>query len=92
MKLPRLWDWWAYALVAFIVIALTSPHNLETVVYKIGLTSLGLVLGYLADRAIFARVRDRIDQKMRRDIFSAARLLARALIVFAVVLGVTGGL
>ena len=92
MKLFRMWDWWAYALVAALFVAWIAPAQLQVTAYKVSLVTLALVMGYLADRALFKRAADRIDWNQPRDAYSAARLIARALIVLAVVLGVTQGL
>lgn len=90
--LPRMWDWAIYALVLLVIVWLVAPAQLSVVVYKVTLLALATVLAYLIDRSLFKRVRDRVNEKMPRDVFSAARLLARALVFLAVVLGVTLGL
>lgn len=91
LKLPRLWDWWIYLVLALWYVAVTSPQQLQVIGYKISLVSVGLVLAYLADRAIFHRVSDRVKAGVPRDVFSAARLVARAIIVLAVLHGMTNG-
>lgn len=88
----RMWDWWVYAVVAALFIFWVAPAQLQVTAYKVSLVTLAVVLGYLADRALFARAADRIAYDQPRDIYSSARLVARALIVFAVVLGVTHGI
>src|SRR5690349_16693959 len=90
--LPRMWDWALYAIGLLLVVWLVAPAQLSVVVYKVTLLALATVLAYVIDRSLFKRARDRIDNKMPRDVFSAARLLSRALVFLAVVLGITLGL
>lgn len=92
MKLPRMWDWWVYAVLSIGFVAWLAPAQLPVTAYKVSLVTLALVIGYLADRALFKRAADRIEPGQARDVYSAARLVARALVVFAVVLGVTHGI
>jgi hypothetical protein len=90
-KMFRLWDWWLYAALALWYVWVTSPMQLQVIGYKVSLVTIGLVLAYLADRAIYHRLADRIATGMPRDTFSAARLVARAIIVLAILHGMTNG-
>jgi hypothetical protein len=89
---PRMSGWTLLAVVLIGAVYLVAPAQLSVVVYKVTLLALATVLAYLIDRSLFKRVRDRVNEKMPRDVFSAARLLARALVFVAVVLGITLGL
>lgn len=89
---PRMPGWYLTLVMLVIVIWLVSPQQLPVVMYKVLLVALAVVLSYIADRSMFSRVSDRIDAQMPRDIFSASRILARALVFVAVMLGVTLGI
>jgi hypothetical protein len=89
---PRMSGWTLLAVVLIGAVYLVAPAQLSVVVYKVTLLALATVLAYLIDRSLFKRVRDRVNENMPRDVFSAARLLARALVFVAVVLGITLGL
>lgn len=92
IPIPRMWDWMLATIAAAGMVAGISPQQIQVVAYKVALITLALVLAYWADRSLFRRADERIDGVMPRDILSAARLLSRALIVLAVVLGVTLGI
>jgi len=91
-RIPRMSGWSVVTVALVLAIYYVSPKQLEVVTYKTLLLTLAVVLSYHADRAIFKRVRDRLGPDMPRDIFAAARLLARALIFLGCVLGLTLGL
>lgn len=89
-EMPRLYGW---ALASFVLLAVTSaisPAQAPVVLYKICLVTLGAVLGYWLDRALYpyARPHELLDTEW---IMSLA-CLRRALIVLACVLGLTLGL
>lgn len=87
----RLWDWWIYAVAAIVAVAILAGTQLPVLVWKIALVAAAVLAGYAADRALFYRTIG-VVESMPRDVFGAARLLARALVVFAVILGMTQGL
>lgn len=87
----RLFDWWIYAAAALVVVGIFAWDQLQVLAWKVALTSAGVVLAYAADRALFFRT-IRINAEMPTDLFGAARLLARAIVVLAVMVGVTAGL
>jgi hypothetical protein len=91
-SMPRMWDWVIYMVILMALIWWVAPQQLQIVAYKAALMALAVILAYMADRALFKRVRDRVDAKMPRDVFSAARLMARALVFLGVVLGITLGI
>ena len=92
MKLPRMWGWMLATVAAAALVWWLAPAQAGVVAYKISLITLALLIGYWADSSLFARADDRIEKGMRRDAVSAARVIARALVVLAVVLGVTLGI
>ena len=91
-KLPRMWDWILLTVALFVLVWYVAPQQLQIVLYKTLLVSLAAVLTFWIDRSLFARMSDRIESKMKRDIVSAARVLSRALIFLGCVLGMSLGL
>jgi hypothetical protein len=89
---PRLPGWYIAAALLVVGIWWISPQQLPVVAYKTLLVALAVVLSYIADRSMFARVTDRLQGKMRRDVFSASRVLARAFVFLAVMIGMTLGI
>ena len=87
---PRLYGWALASLVLLAGTAAISPVQAPVVLYKFCLVTLGGVLGYWLDRALFpyARPHELLDEEW---IMSLA-CLRRALIVLACVLGLTLGL
>lgn len=93
MKLvPRMWQWYLICGVLMFCLYLIAPHQLPVILYKGVLLALTPIVAYMIDRHLFARISDRLDNRMNRDIVSASRILARALIFVGVVLGVTLGI
>ena len=92
MKIPRMSDWFVYAVLLVGLIWWIAPQQLSVVAYKVTLLALAAVLAYMIDRSLFKRTGDSIDHHMLRDNVSAARLLARALVFLGTVLGVTLGI
>lgn len=85
---PRMTDWTLITIALLLCLAIVAPTKLPVVLYKSGLVTLGGVLGYWIDRALFPYARP--DQ-----VASAERPMAgirRALVVLACVLGLTLGL
>ncbi|MCB2256639.1 putative holin [Pseudomonas chlororaphis] len=81
-------DWTLITLVLLICLALVAPTKLPVVLYKAGLVTLGGVLGYWIDRALFPYARP--NQVQRTDRAMAG--VRRALVVLACILGLTLGL
>lgn len=106
LTLPRLSVWLVVALVLVLLIALISPSQLPVLIYKASLVTLAVVLGYWLDRALFpyARPHDLFNkadqQKSASEFYDANQVrlnagiatIRRALIVLAIVLGMTLGL
>lgn len=88
MRMP---GWWATFLILLGTVYLIAPQQLGVLTYKFLQVALGVVLGYIADRALF-RFGPGVGIFQTRDQAFAARILARALIVLAVMLGLTIGL
>ena len=87
-RAPRMTDWTLITLVLLICLALVAPTKLPVVLYKAGLVTLGGVLGYWIDRALFPYARP--NQVMRTERAMAG--IRRALVVLACILGLTLGL
>lgn len=78
---------------AFAGIAAISPQQLPVVLYKVSLVSIALVLGYLADKALFYK----LPSYLHINVYAGGqhvglRILTRAIVVLATVIGVTVGL
>jgi hypothetical protein len=81
----------AVALIAIVVYV--SPHQFPVVLYKLSMVTVSAVIAYWIDRSLFKlSAQPRVDNTMERDLYSAMRLIARALIYVGTVLGVTLGL
>lgn len=88
MKIPRMTIWLFISAALLAAIAWTAPQNIPVVGYKLALATTGAVLGYWIDRGLFPYARpDKVS-------FEAAHVaqIRRALVVAAVVLGITLGL
>lgn len=92
MKLPRMWDWILFTVVAFGMVFWVAPQQINVVLYKALLVSLAAVLSYWVDHSLFKRHADRIDENQQRDIYGAARVLSRAIMFLACSIGMTMGL
>ena len=89
--LRRMPGWWGASIVALAVIVAIAPQQISVLVYKLAQVTIGVKVSYWADRALF-RNAPGITSGMPRDTFSAARILARAVIAFAVIVGLTIGI
>ena len=87
-RAPRMTDWTLITLVLLIGLALVAPTKLPVVLYKAGLVTLGGVLGYWIDRALFPYARPNHVARVER----AMAGIRRALVVLACILGLTLGL
>lgn len=78
---------------AFAGVSAISPQQLPVVMYKVSLVSIAFVLGYLADKALFYKLPSHLHiNKYAHGLNLGLRILARALVVLAAVIGVTVGL
>lgn len=96
--LPRLAGWVFVSLLLIAAIATIAPHQLGVVIYKLALVTLGAVLGYYIDRALFPYARPHkmaaTSPEVDRNAHWAQSLamLRRAIVVLACILGLTQGL
>ena len=90
----RFIPWYLFALAGAVGVAVTAPQQLPIVIYKLSLVTLGLVGGYWADRALFKMLgtEGRLNQRTVHLPNGGHRIMARAIVVLAVVLGLTLGL
>jgi len=90
----RFIPWYVFGLLAAVGIAVTAPQQLPIVIYKLSLVTIGLVGGYWADKTLFKNLPNRLKITDQLDLNTngGLRILARAIIVLAVILGVTRGL
>lgn len=106
-RLPRLTLWVFVTMALMICLALAAPEQMPVIAYKVALVTLGVVLAYWLDRALFpyARPHEYMPKPLgpggcgpdpqeadRYTVAFAAACLRRALIVLACVLGLTLGL
>jgi hypothetical protein len=84
----RMIEWLILAVVFYVVavvLTLKAPHlgTLQTLFWKLGHVTVGAFLGYWVDRMALGRVNPESE---------GLRKVARAIIIFAAVFGVAGGL
>jgi hypothetical protein len=89
-KLPRMWQWYLIAAVLVVVIWLVTPQQVPVVIYKLCMLVIAAVLAFCVDRSLFKVLQHAVPSS--DAIFSAARMIARALVFLAVVIGVTLGI
>lgn len=83
--------WWLISVLALVGVLWKAPQQGEVLLYKLAQVTVGLLLAYFADKALF-HYAPQVDPEMPRDVLSAGRLIARALIAIAVILGLTIGI
>nr|WP_256586803.1 putative holin [Pseudomonas sp. A46] len=89
-RVPRMSVFTIITLILLLALAMIRPEQLQVVVYKAGLVTLGAVLGYWIDRSLFlveARPHECIG-----GIHIVGAWVRRAMIVLACILGLTLGL
>lgn len=89
-RLPRMTVFAVISLMLLTAIWFVRPEQLQVVLYKASLITIGGVLGYYVDRALFL-VESRPHQCIG-GIHIVGAWLRRALIVLACILGMTLGL
>ena len=87
----RFGGWWSISIVAFIVVMVRAPQQGEVVLYKLMLVAVSIGVAYLADRSLF-QYGPQLSTTEPRDTVLAARLVARAIVSYAVINGITSGL
>jgi len=92
VKHARRWGgWWVAAFVLIGVIGFYAHQQLPVLSYKIAQVCIGLPLAYVADRTLFSNAPD-ISCEMPTDLVGGARILARAIVALAVIVGITVGI
>jgi hypothetical protein len=89
VPVPRMWPWYAVTAVLVVAIAVLQPQQLPVVAYKMMLLTLACAVAHTIDRTLFSH---EMDGFIARDVVTAARTVARALIYLGTVLGVTLGI
>lgn len=69
-----------------------DPRPLETLKFKLVLVTIAALAAYWVDKSLFSRMSDRINKDMPRDMVSAARVIARALVFLGVALAFSLGI
>lgn len=87
----RLRGWWMVTLGALVVVAYIAHQQVAVLLYKLLQVTLAVTLAYFADRTLFRHTAD-IDEDLDRGVFGAGRLIARAIVALAVILGITMGI
>ena len=90
---PRLWGWMVVSVLLLGTVLYVSPQQFPVILYKLSMVTVSAVGAYWIDRSLFKQSgQARMADDMPRDLYSAARLVSRALIYVGTVLGVTLGL
>lgn len=82
-ELGRMAQWLLLALVLYALALVTTQPQLQTALWKLGHITLGAFAGYWVDRNLYGRLSPES---------AAGRVIARAVIVAAAVLGMAFGL
>src|ERR1044071_1903798 len=85
-QVKRTQNWTLITIGLLAIVAIGARQQLMVLLYKTLQITLAVVVSYHADRLLF-RFAPGIELDMLKDNVSAARLLARALVAVAVVLG-----
>lgn len=85
---PRLLNWAVFTAVLLTGVWVLAPQQITVVLYKISLVTLGVVLAYWLDRALFPSMRPHALFGW----FAVVAGMRRSVIVLACVLGLTLGL
>lgn len=92
VKHTKRWGgWWLGAGLLIVVIGAYANQQLPVMAYKVALVCVAMFLSYVFDRTLFSNAPD-VDRGMPRDILSAGRLIARAIVAGFVTTAVTLGL
>jgi len=87
----RFGGWWMVAVAALLAVLWFSPQQGSVLIYKVSQLSIGVLMAYWADRVLF-RHAPNIDATLPKDTVGAARLIARAIVALAIILGLTIGI
>lgn len=83
--------WWSLSIVALVAVMWLAPQQGSVLLYKLAQVAVGLLLAYFADRALFDNG-PYVDASMPRDVLSAGRLIARAIVALAIINGLAVGI
>lgn len=89
MRKVRMLDWGVIAALLTLAIGILAPHQLGVTLYKLSLVSLAAVAGYWIDRGLFPYARP--DELTLSESQVSAAFIRRAIVVAAVILGVSWG-
>ena len=87
----RFGGWWVASVVLIAVIGAVASQQIAVLAYKVAQVCLGLLLAYVADRSLFHHAPD-ISNDMPAGPLGGARIIARAIVALAVIVGLTIGL
>lgn len=87
----RFWRWLVCSAVLVAIVAYLAPQQVGLLLFKVLQVSLGVVVAYLADKVLF-RHAPPVNEALAPDAFGGARLLSRAVLAGAVIIGVTLGI
>ena len=90
----RFGPWGISAVLAIAIVAWVAPHQMGVLIYKLALVTLAVPLTYWADRTLFACAPPVTAATFltQNSSIASARLITRALIALAIILGLTLGL
>jgi hypothetical protein len=89
---PRMGLWIIVSVLVIGIIAAVASQQLAVMLYKVSLVTLGAVIAYFIDRSLFKNMDANLGGGTSlRDVAAAARMLSRALVFVAVVLGLSLG-
>ena len=88
-RTPRMTLWTVITLCLLVLLAFIRPEQLQVVLYKLLLVTLGAVTAYWLDRALFPNAR---PTECADIVLVGVAMMRRALIVLGVIIGLTMGL
>ena|SRR5688572_4727165 len=83
--------WWAGVVLLVGVVGFVASQQIPVLLFKVSQVCIGVGLAYWTDRTMFSNAPE-IHCDMPSDAIGAARLIARAIIVLGIVVGVTIGI
>lgn len=89
-NVTRLPGWWFSVVVTLAIVGFVADQQLEVLTYKVLQVNVGLILWYCADRTMFKNALNLSESKA--DLYGGCRLIARAIVGLACIIGVTIGI
>lgn len=83
--------WWLISIAALFGVLWLAPQQGSVLLYKLAQVTVGLLLAYWADRALFRNAPD-VDASMPRDVLSAGRLVSRAILALGILTALAIGI